>query len=561
MRSLALALAALVASTTVAAQAPSAAAVTEPGRTLSRPLDVVFGSPVDQYGRTILVVVDPSDGLSQAGFADTFAQALVKNAKNLATTRIGLGVVGQKGCIVTPPTLEHATVIDAMRKALQRPAAEFLNVYADVRAAAATFQGAGERVLLLVTLENGDVEDDVEQTVAALQKAKASAVVLTSETTLADSYWAARPHQDKPRGTALTGGDSAAIDVPWGWLFQITPANEQTPAGFAMWGLTRLAVATDGRVFLHASNAQTQHQCVYIARCLFCNGDHLPPDEPWNETLQDQLAPLAVARDETLAQLGADPWFRAMAETWRAAADAGLVRGHPAFKLTTTAEADRARAGRDLDLDGSGNFERAAKKADEAAAKCKQLAEQLAGKLDKIPAGTGLPREEAAARYTRVLLQLTRVNLVMFAAWCRDTAPALFAQDEKTLLPPEVPSIERDDKPVGIGWSNLCLCHGVKPFFGVELPGGKDLLPELVELDRQVTGFLGKYGKSQFGHLLRKNALAQFWPTFPGVVGKLPRNRPKTDSDTTGPVTPKRPSRQGGGAGGGATGPTTGGGR
>ncbi|MBL8751735.1 MAG: hypothetical protein JNK15_00430 [Planctomycetes bacterium] len=561
MRSLAFALAALAASIPTPARAQSAAAVTEPGRTLSRPLDVVFGSPVESYGRTILVVVDPSEGLSQAGFADTFAQALVKHGKNLATTRIGLGVVGQKGCIVAPPTLEHATVIDAMRKALQRPAAEFLNVYADVRTAAASFTGAGERVLLLVSLENGDVEDDVEQTVAALQKAKARAVVLTSETTLADSYWAARPHQERPRGTTLTGGDGAVIDVPWGFVFQIAPANEQTPAGFAMWGLTRLSAATDGRVFLHSSSASTQHQCAYLARCLFCSGDHLPPDEPWSDALQDQLAPLSTSRTETLAQLGADPWFRAMAETWRAAADAGLVRGHPAFRLTTTAEVDRARAGRDLDLDGSGNFERAAKKAEEAAARCKALAEQLVARLDKIPAGTGSARAEASARYTRVLLQLTRVNLVMFAAWCRDTAPALFAQDAKTLPPPEVPSIDRDDKPVGIGWSNLCLCHGVKPFFTVELPGGKELLPELVELDRLVTGFLGKYAKSQFGYLLRRNGLAQFWPTFPGVVGKLPRNRPKTDSEPAGPVTPKRPPRQGGGTGGGATGPTTGGGR
>ncbi len=540
------------------AQLPTAAAITEPGRTLTRPLDVVFGSPVEQYGRTILVVVDPSAALAEQGFATAFADTLLKHGKNLTTTRIGLGVVGQKGCVVTPPTLEHATVVTALRAALQRPAAEFLNVYADVRAAAATFSGATERVLLLVTMDNGDVEDDVEQTVSVLQKQKVRVVVLTSETTLADSYWAARPYQEKPRGTTLTGGDSAVIDVPWGWLFQIAAANEMTPAGFAMWGLSRLAAATNGKVFLHSTAPQTAHDCSYLSRCLFCTGDHLPPDDAWNEQLLGQLGPLATSRQEAMKELGADPWFRAMVETWRAAADAGLVRDNPAVRLTITAEADRARPGRDLDLNDTANFERAAKRAEEAAAKCKVLAEQLVAKLDKIPAGSGLARAEAGARYTRVLLQLTRVNLLSFAGFCRDVAPALFDKGEPEPLPPEVRNLDRDDRPVGIGWSNLCLCHGVKPFFGVELAGGKELVPELVELDRVYSAFQARYAKSQFGYALRRNGIAQFWPTFPGITGKLPRNRPKTDSEPNGPVTPKRPPREGGSSGG-ATGPTTGG--
>lgn len=547
-----------------AQQPPTAASVTEPGRTLARPLDLVLGgSGGEAVERTIVLVLDPAAGLSQAGFADALQQALAKNEKHLAKTFLGLGVVGQKGCMVVSPTKEHDKVLTAARAALQKPAGEFQNVYADLRAAAAAFgTGGGERLLLLVTLENGDVEDDVEATATALHKAHVKVEVLTSEATLADCYWTARPYQDKPRGATLTGADGAVVDLPWGWLFQIAPANETTPAGFAMWGLNRLAAATGGRVFLHATSQQTQHQCTTpFARCLFCNGDHLPVDDGWNQALVDQLGPPATSRADTYQALGADPFFRAMVDAWRLAAEAGLVRSQPAVRVAgTTASPDRARAGRDLDLTDSASFDRHAKRAEEAAAKAQQLGEQLQAVLDKIDAGKGSPREEAAARYTRVLLQLTKVNLVTFAAFCRDVAPHLFDRDTPVPLLPEVPGVDGEQRPVGIGYSNLTLCHGVKPFYGVELPGGAALRTELEKLDALFTAYEARYARSQYGLALRHNAIAQFWVTFPGVTAKLPRVRPKTENEPPTVTTPRRPSREGG-ASGGSGGPTTGGGR
>ena len=72
--------------------------------------------------------------------------------------------------------------------------------------------------------------------------------VLTSEAYVADSYWAARPHERGPRGTKLIGGDAAFVDLPWGWLFQVAIANEVTPSGYAAYALNRLAAASRGRV-------------------------------------------------------------------------------------------------------------------------------------------------------------------------------------------------------------------------------------------------------------------------------------------------------------------------
>ena len=509
-----------------------------------------------------MVLLDPSPGLVNGGFADAFAAALAANAEALKQTRIGLAVPGQKDAVIVSPTLEHDEVVQAMRAQLQQAGEEFHNVFAAARSAADAFGGhKGERVLLIAALENGDVEDDVEQAVSALQKAKVRVEMLTSEATLADSYWAARQYQDKPRGTTLTGPDGAVVDLPWGWLFQFGSANETTPAGYAPWGYTRLAAATEGRVFLHATSQQTGHSCGVYAQCLFCNGDHAPPDDAWNSALVTQLAPIVASRDDSLTAMARDPSFRAMVDTWRAAAKAGLLRSEPPIKMTaTSASPDRARDGRHLGLTDSASFARNAKNAEQAADKAKQLGDALAAELARIAPNDTAPRYAAAAQYTVVLLQLTRVNLITYAAWCRDVAPDLFDQRGDAPPPPEVPSIDSDQRPVGVGFSNLSLCHGVKPFYAVELPGGAELHRELERLDALFLGYMARWGRSQFGTALRQNGIARFWPTFPGVAGKVPRVRPKTDNKPEGPITPRRPTRNGGGSAGSPSGPTTGGG-
>jgi hypothetical protein len=192
----------LLASSPAAQQPPTAASVTEPGRTLTRPLDIVLGGPsTAAQERTVIVVVDPAAGLVKAGFATAFATAVQQNQKQLANTKLGLGVVGQKGVLVVPPTTDHGTVLAQLRSSLDRPAAEFQNVYADLRTAAAAFpSGSGDRVLLLATLENGDVEDDVEQTVTLLRKARIQVEVFTSEATFRPRTTTGRRGHAAPHG-------------------------------------------------------------------------------------------------------------------------------------------------------------------------------------------------------------------------------------------------------------------------------------------------------------------------------------------------------------------------
>lgn len=543
-----------------AAQAPAtAAAITEPGRGLQRPLDMFLdGGEAKATERTLLLLLDPSPSLATAGFADAFERALADNAAALQGARLGLGVVGHKGCIVLAPGRDFARLAAEVRARLQQPGGgEFRNVDADLRAAAAACaSGAGARSILLATLDNGDVEDDLEQTAQALARARVRLVVLTSEACVADSYWAARPYQEHPRGTELVGGDAPVCDLPWGWMFQITVANEVTPAGYGAYALNRLAAASGGRVHLYSAPSETQHRCSIHHACLFCNGDHLLDDAAFRDSSLRQLAPLTLPRGEALAELGRDPHFRAVVQSWRRAAQAGLLRSMPPIRLSATAASpDRQRQGRDIDLLSTTGFARLQKKAEQAADTAAELGAELQQELDRLgPAA--LPREEACARFTRVMLQLTRVNLLLFAAFCRDVAPAALAAEPPP--PPELPLVEPEQKPVGIGFSNLGLCHGVRPFLAVELPGGDALRPELEQLAALVDDFLLRYAHTPFAFALRQMGLARFHFTYPGIAGNVPRQRPKSGAEDN-PVTPRRPPRNAGGSSGGSGGPTTGG--
>ncbi|MBK9387952.1 MAG: hypothetical protein IPN34_24305 [Planctomycetes bacterium] len=542
---------------------PTAAAVTEPGRTLTRPLNVVLGgSSREATERTLIVLLDPSPELVKGGFVDAFTAAIAANAKTLTQTRLGLAVTGAKDPLVVEPTLEHQAVVRAMQTEIAREGGYFQNVFATARAAAGAFSGSsGERVLLIAALENGDVEDDVEATVATLQKAKVRVEMLTSEATLADSYWAENAYAEKPRGATMTGADGAVIDLPWGWLFQLHSANESTAAGHAPWGYSRLAAATEGRVYLHANSQQTAHSCGFRTQCLFCTGDHAPEDDAWSSVLLAQLAPLTASRAETLATLGKDPSFRAMVETWRAAAKAGLLRSEPPVKLSpTSASLDRARTGRSLGLLETASFSRHAKSAEDAAEEARQLGDALAAELARIPRERTTPRCAAAAQYTVVLLQLTRVNLITYAAWCRDLAPQLVDGRADELLSPEQPAVQEEQRVTGVSFSNLSLCHGVKPFYAVELPGGETLRAELERLDALCVDYLSRWGKSPFGAALRQNGIARFWPAMDGGGRATTRARPKTDQQPVGPTTPRRPTRAAGGSTGTPSGPTSGGG-
>lgn len=551
-----------LAAATLAQTAPpghNAAAVTQPGRTLARPLELCLaGAPRE---RTLFVLLDATPDVQAAGFAEALAAAFEQHSAALTRTKLGLGVVGHKGTVVLAPGAEPAALLAEVRARLARPSTEIQNVYVSLREAAAAVAGSGgEREILLVTLENGDAEDDVEQTVTALRRAKAKLVAITSEAYVADSYWAARPYQQAPRDTTLTGGDAPAIDLPWGFVFQVATANEITPAAVGPWALSRLAAETGGRVHLYSAPNQAGHVCAFYSACLFCSGDHLPREESYWEQRVARLTPPTTPRRTALAELGRDVYFRALLHAWKRAADEGLVRSEPAVKLQgATAANERQRFANALDFSGVA-FDRMEKQAERAAAAAGEIGTWLENELQRLGHDKGLARQEAGAHFTRLMLQLARVNLLSFAGWCRDVAPGLLA-GTAAIKPPEVAQGVPEERAVGIGYTNLCLCHGVKPFYEVELPGGPALTAELQKLEALAATFVARYGHTQYGYAFHRAGIARFHLTYPGIAGTRPRVRPKSESDANPTTTPRfsRPDRGAGGSSPtGAAGPTTG---
>jgi hypothetical protein len=555
-------LAALIAltSTIRAQESESAAAVTAPGRKMALALDGVLGGAGSEApaARTLYLLVDPSAGLVQNKFVAELRRALDRNQSRLVNTTIGVAGVGVRGGVTLQPTRDQAAIVAAVAGLLQDARDDIRNVYASVRAVAAAFPSkSGDREILLIALQNGDAEDDIEATVRELERRDVRFRCIASEAYVADSYWAARPYVRKPSKTKLTGGDGAFVALPWGWIMQMTIANEVAPSGYAAYGLSRLARETEGRVHLFAAPNSTKHQCAIYGRCLFCDGDHAPSVDTYWRSRLGRYAPSIEDRSTVFRRAGADPWFRAMLKAWKRASGAGLLRGTPSVKLTGNGLAPQRSRVRRTFAWGSANFASQAKRAAKAARECGRIFSSLKRDLAALEQTKGIPRYKAMAEYTLLMLQLTKVNLTTFAGWCREIAPGLVAKNAPTIVPPQKAPRDNGRRPAGVGYTNFSLCHGVGPFENVDLPGGKALRDELAALRTLTDRFELLYGHTPMGVAVHRAGIAAFHFTYPGLARARPRKRPKSSTDKN-PITqrgrPTRPGRSSGGTGG----PTTG---
>ncbi len=545
-----------------AGDAPTAASVTEPGRSLDRALAVALAGAGDAKAkRTVLFVLDPAPALKAAGFVAAFERALQRSeAEKLA---IGIGVAGAKRVVTLAPTVDRAKVLEAARAALKAPTGTYVDTLAAVRKAAGVLaKRSGTRELVLVTLENGDGETDLEATASALKRTKVRFSCISREAFLADSYWISSS-RGAPRGLVFGTGDSAYLTLPWGWLWQMTLANESTPSGFGNYGVSRLAAATGGRVFLQAAPGGG-HSCTYFGMCNCCAGDHLPQDEAFHSRRLRALAPSVAARKEAGTALARDAYFRLVLKAWAQASKLGLLRSRPSVRLAAGGvKPERRLLGAWANVIGGGlSLARFATKADALRKDCDKQIAWLTAELRKLDPGAGSERHRAMAEFTLAMLHVTRTNLVGCAAWCRNVGPALLGKTNHVIAPPEVESVVYRDRVLGVGYSNMCLCHGVKPFFEFRMPGGALWDEALRRLDDVYTAYMRRWAHTPYAMALRHQGLARFHFTYRGTTPPPPP-RKRTGSETEKPTTEnaKRPSRTGGGSTGSGSGsPTTGGG-
>ncbi|MHC5065184.1 MAG: hypothetical protein ACYTG5_14550 [Planctomycetota bacterium] len=545
------------------AQDPRTAAdVTGVGRGLDRPLDIFLG--VSRSGlveeRQLFILVDADEELAQSGFLVSLERALQQNRADLTSTSIGVAQVAANPPVILEPTLDHSQLIPALRKALSKPRDEVLNVYADVRSLAKELAGRAEtRQILLVTLLNGDAEDDLQETTRLLERAKVSLSVITSEAYLSDNYWAKRSYLQPPKDCKFYGPDSAYIDLPWTWLFQREPINEVTPSGYAFYGLSRLAAASGGRVHIYTPASKGSHSCGIYNSCILCSGDHISPGELYKNSALESLAPMVLARKEVGSALAADPYYRATNRLWQAATRAGLLSGTPPLKLRrTTAQPQASRGSFSLGLTGL-SFSSQAKTADKAVTETQKLIKNFERELKRIPAHVGIPRQRAIAELSQIMLRLTQINLISYSAFCRGIGPELADPESAEPLAPEVPSSNRHLRARGIIADGIPLCHGLEPFFELELPGREAILPALEELEPLVSAFEERYRNTPYLVAMHRAGMARFYFHYAGTSSRVRRQRPGSNTAGTGPLTGNaRPSRRTTGSSTGSSGPTTG---
>ena len=548
----------------------TAKGITEPGRSLRRPLDMFLATAPDSKtsARSLLVVLDPSPAVAEAGFGREFRAALA-SCGDLREARLGLFVVGAPKARVAPVAGEAERVGALIVAQLARPNEEPQNVFAALREAVPLLARCeAPRRLLLVTLDNGEAEDAVEETAKLLKRHQIQLDVITREACFADSQGAAcgNPMTGEarvpPRNALWVGGDAPWIDLPYGFLFQPYDTNSITPAGYAPWALARLVYGGGGgRVFLHAGATTYGHHCILRGECPTCGVHFYWPDtrgkhhenhtEAYLPGRLEAMAPLVVSRTEAAECLTKDPYARAVHVAWQRAHEAGLVAGQPPLTLQENrlvpekSEPDWERFA-EFDLLGGfrpNDVPRIGKRARELAAAAAEIEVGLAKVLATNPDGD--PRQRAIAHATQAMLLLTRVSLLSLERYCRqDAAEALrqlAAAGEKG-----EPSLTCDEQSI---------CHGMASYLRRETEEGP-VRAEMARLARLLDAFEQSFGGSPVSFAVRRLSFPKFriWLYDADAEKKAPR--PQSE-ERRGPETPpRRPARP---ASAPASGPTTGG--
>lgn len=541
----------------------TAADTTERGRSLDRILDLVLlpdGTPIED-ARSLVFLLDPTASLASTDFSTKLERALARHGASLGATELAAAAVGGKGKTAFAPAAEAADVVSTAAGILGKPDSAFQNVYRDLRRLAGEMKRRrGQRDIVLVTLENGDAEDDLVATVQALRQARVRVFVVGRQAFLSDTYWAGRT-AGAPAGTKVAGAESAFIELPWGWLFQQGRANESVGSGFPVWGLSRTAEASGGKVYLYYPPSKSEHKCTHYGTCPFCfNNDHIVEDEVHQSHRLRALAPLVASRADVLKEAARDPYYRALLAAWEAAAKKGLLASKPSVKRSGgSLQLQKNPLGRLAPLSSSIAFSSLASRARKLLGVVDAVERELRAAIDKVGEGRGSERYRAMAEATWVQLRILRANTLLFIAFCTDVGPTLAGRKAGDWELPEIPYYADGTRFTGVGWTTLSLCHGVAPYAEMYLPGGDDVRAELKELEGVVEPFLRRYAHTPFASFIRKSGLARFHLTVRGKYVPPPKRKiPGAEgNDTT--TTPDRPAR-GGPSGGSGSGPTTGGG-
>jgi hypothetical protein len=563
------------------AQTVSAADLTTRGRSLERMLELVL-FPEGDPERSVLLVVDPSKALRFGKFPFTLRSVLRAHSKETKRLRLGMTILG---AAKDEKPLPLGSDLSDIRKRAFASMESTRNVLRDVytplkRSVKMFAREQGRRTIVLFTQQNGDTEYNLEKVIAALKRGKIRVVVVTREVLVSDSYWYSYEGRGAkaPEGAYLGGTEAAFVEVPHGWIHQhYRSLTEVAGSGFGTWGLSRLAAGTGGTVEVFYTTESSAHRCgkgSNWVHCHFCSGTtHLARNQVLRPLRLKAVAPSLQPRRVVLKKAASDPYYKAVLQAWRAAYKAGLTFEEPTVRKkggTLVPKQDREQKFEYYFGRSVSKWRRTAKNAKERSKAASRISNALLKSIASGDRSGGHARYRAIAELTHVMLRLTRLNLLYLEAFCRDVAPKITAKKAPEFPPPEVAVFSYPDKFAGVNLHSetIPLCHGVRPFFDLRMPGGAKLDIELRLFAGVYQDFLKRNAHTPFAVAISHMGIATysvrpFGTGNPkgstGSPRRSPNEHEKPNNETAREQEPERGESGSGSGSGGSDTPTSGG--
>jgi hypothetical protein len=499
-----------------------------------------------------------------------------------------MGDAGKPAGVVSPVSPDLSPAVKAIRDLGGAPDNTYKNVEDAIRRvtqAMATF--VGRRILVVVTLENGDTEDNLEGTIEKLRGAAIALHIVSREAFYSDPWGdtrnaalhgAWRSYELEPP-FALTGHDAPAAEYPIGWVFDRTGIHDAVPSGFGLYSLSRLAAATGGTYSILMPAETAGPPFCTEAGCALCEGTHTGCDAVYDPARLALVAPSLGPREAYRADLAKIGLGRSFFQAWQIAWDAGLcampptwegrggslnppkgyrnARGplHPRPAGANTPPEGTPWSGWDFDGVTHGGMGIASDwKVEDAIRECEKAIQTLeAG----IRTG-GLPepgrRLVAAAETLLCQLHATRFNLNQF----RHLRDEMKTSDSALSLPPGLGGFVRSSlseirRTPELKWRldyrNIWFCHGGDRVADVTFLAGPQVRKEQTALVERVDRNIQKYKGTPWEVLSRRIGLVVLRPypspppppVDPQEAKPKPTRQPKEPQKPQGPPPPRPP--------------------
>ncbi len=384
----------------------------------------------------------------------------------------------------------------------------------------------GKSHVVVISLENVDGENDVEETARLLRERGILLHVIGRPAYLSDSYWTVRQgrttlgaKEKLPGGLRMAGPDAPVRELPAGWAYDKVGLDNVPPAGFGTWAWSRLTALTGGQYYAYYPGGPDGPSFCSYHRCPFCDGAHDGCMRPYAEGNLKTIRPELGSREEFRVRAAGSPVWKAITDGWDAAVGAGVTMTLPPGFGTTRPADPRKSDGYNSKYStayANGDWKSIARQAAKSAKTLDEGIEKVVKALGRVDA-EGLrgndPRGVAVLETLEAQLKGARFNLNQLALFCEKILAEEAGQDKpgplEEPLDPDKASCEGNPRK-GLYYENVFFCHGTAPIRQVRWLGGEAAKQGLQDLCDTIDRNLKTHRHTPFEIANRRIALAVY---------------------------------------------------